>query len=367
MLIVAGIGSLALSDRDRPPLIVGGILATILGCLLLGPAAIRVFSRLAGRASIAPRLALRDLVRYQARSGAALAAVALALGIAATAVIVTAAEEAKQAAEPPNLSDRQIRVHIGPPKAREAIPAEALRPLDRQAAGVAQLAAGFDGAAVIPLEKVIDSRCRPSSTRRRHPRASLGRARAQASGTLYTPGAQLFVATPAVLRYLGIDPATVDPGADFLADRSVPVRRLVLPKFTDRGDLALTNVQSIEVGRPARLSRLDGRPEARVHHPGGLRRHGYRQIPAGWVVETRRPLTSEQIADARSLAASAGLTLEVRNEEPSFATAMALTTAAGALLALGILALTVGLIRGESGVTCARWPRQEPPRASAAR
>ena len=85
-LIAVGIGCLALSDRDRPPLIVAGIVATIIGCLLLGPLAIRVFSGLAGRVSIAPRLALRDLVRYQARSGAALAAVTLALGIAATVV-----------------------------------------------------------------------------------------------------------------------------------------------------------------------------------------------------------------------------------------------------------------------------------------
>ena len=44
-LIAVGIGCLALSDRDRPPLIVAGIVATILGCLLLGPLAIRVFSR----------------------------------------------------------------------------------------------------------------------------------------------------------------------------------------------------------------------------------------------------------------------------------------------------------------------------------
>jgi len=55
---------------------------TILGGLLIGPLAIRIFSGLAGHVPIAPRLALRDLVRYQARSGAALAAVTLALGIA---------------------------------------------------------------------------------------------------------------------------------------------------------------------------------------------------------------------------------------------------------------------------------------------
>jgi putative ABC transport system permease protein len=59
-------------------------------------------------------------------------------------------------------------------------------------------------------------------------------------------------------------------------------------------------------------------------------------------------LTSDQIADARALAANAGLTLEVKHEARSRAGAMALAIGAGALLALGILALTVGLIRNES-------------------
>ena len=119
-LIAVGIGCLALSDRDSPPLIIAGLVATILGSLLLGPLAIRTFSAVAGRVSIAPRLALRDLARYQARSGAALAAVTLALGIAATVVVTASAEEAKQASEPASLSDRQIRVYLGPPEEKGA-------------------------------------------------------------------------------------------------------------------------------------------------------------------------------------------------------------------------------------------------------
>ena len=95
LLIAAGIGSLVLSDRSREPLIIAGILATILGTLLLGPLAIRLFARPAGHTPIAVRLALRDLARYQARSGAALAAITLALGIAAAVVVVAAAEERK--------------------------------------------------------------------------------------------------------------------------------------------------------------------------------------------------------------------------------------------------------------------------------
>ena len=94
VLVAVGIGCLALSDRETELLIVVGIVATILGALLLGPLAIRVFSGLAGRVPIAPRLALRDLVRLGS-SGAALAAVTLALGIAATVVVIASAEAAK--------------------------------------------------------------------------------------------------------------------------------------------------------------------------------------------------------------------------------------------------------------------------------
>jgi putative ABC transport system permease protein len=59
-------------------------------------------------------------------------------------------------------------------------------------------------------------------------------------------------------------------------------------------------------------------------------------------------LTSEQIAAARDLAAGAGLTIEVQHASTSNAKPMAIATAAGALLALAILAMTVGLIRSES-------------------
>ena len=151
VLIVAGIGSLVLSNRDRTPLIVAGIVATILGSLLLGPLAIRIFARAAGHAPIAVRLALRDLARYQARSGAALAAITLALGIAATVVILAAAEEKKAAGEPPNLSNRQIRVYTGATVGPEHVAIQTPAQLERMAARVRQLAADLDDAAVIPL------------------------------------------------------------------------------------------------------------------------------------------------------------------------------------------------------------------------
>src|SRR5262249_21255417 len=80
----------------------------------------------------------------------------------------------------------------------------------------------------------------------------------------------------------------------------------------------------------------------------GLRRHGWVQISDGWLIESKRPLTSDQIADARKRAADAGLSIEVKNQNNAPVRAMAITTAARALLALAILAMTVGLIRSES-------------------
>ena len=81
----------------------------------------------------------------------------------------------------------------------------------------------------------------------------------------------------------------------------------------------------------------------------GLRRRGFGQIPSGWLLESSRPLTSEQISDSRDFAAALGLTIEVQRETTSFRTLIAIATAAGAFLALAILAMTVGLIRSESG------------------
>jgi putative ABC transport system permease protein len=355
LLIAGGIGSLVLSDRTSRPLIVAGILATILGTLLLGPLAIRIFARTAGHVPIAARLALRDLARYQARSGAALAAVILALGIAAAVVVTAAAEEKREAermaAELPNLSDRQIRVYTGPTRDPELIPLPIQTPaqLARSAARVRQLAAGLDGAMVIPLRKALQPDDPPIVTfEGDRALVAVGLAR-QVDPKRWTRGSGLYVATPALLRHLGIDPATIDPSADLLADPTVPTDELVILGIPARKESPVTNVQRIDSREVLGSGGAEtGRVPASFVTPNGLRRHGWKQVAAGWLVESSRPLTSEQIAAARELAAEAGLTIETQRESTSLAKPKAIATAAGALLALAILAMTVGLIRSES-------------------
>jgi putative ABC transport system permease protein len=66
------------------------------------------------------------------------------------------------------------------------------------------------------------------------------------------------------------------------------------------------------------------------------------------MIESARPLQAAQIAAARDVAATAGLVIESRNTQASLATIRTVATAAGALIALGVLAMAVGLIRAEA-------------------
>jgi putative ABC transport system permease protein len=353
-LIMAGVVSLALSDRDRPPLIIAGILAVILGTLLLGPLAIRIFARTAGPAPVAARMALRDLARYQARSEAALAAITLALGIAAAVVLIAAAEEKRDAdllaANLPNLSDRQIRVYAGAMREPELIPLPLQTPsqLAQSAARVRRIAAGLGQATVVPLRKALQPGDVPIVTfedDRAFVAVFLAR---QEDPKSWSAASGVYVATSALLRYLGLDRATIDPSTDFLADASVPTDQLGILSLRATKRSPVANVQRI------RSRQLFGSAEGDIRRVpdsfltlNGLRRRGWKQVPAGWLVESSRPLTSEQIADARDIAAAAGLTIETQREGRSLEAPMTIATAAGALLALAILAMTVGLIRSE--------------------
>ena len=85
-----------------------GTVGLIAGVLLVGPIAVRAVARVAGRVPFGPRVALRDLGRYQARSAAAVAAIGLALGIPVT--IVAASAAGANASGPGNLGPNQLLV-----------------------------------------------------------------------------------------------------------------------------------------------------------------------------------------------------------------------------------------------------------------
>ena len=79
-----------------------------------------------------------------------------------------------------------------------------------------------------------------------------------------------------------------------------------------------------------------------------VRALGLQPVLDGWLIQAPRPLTAAQISTARQLAAAAGATIETKSGEVSLSEILTGATAVGILIALGVLAMTVGLIRSET-------------------
>ena len=79
--------------------------------------------------------------------------------------------------------------------------------------------------------------------------------------------------------------------------------------------------------------------------PDALRANGWTTVPVGWLVRSGAALTDSQIAALRDVAADNGLLVESRNERASLVALRWGATAAGMLVALAVLGMTVGIIR----------------------
>src|SRR5258708_2680027 len=164
LMILAGVACLGLGNQNRPPLIIAGAVAMTLGILFISPLAIRALAAPGRRAPVAVRLALRDLARHQARSGAALAAISLALGITAAIIISSASD--KSAANAGNLSDTQILVWIGQPEGGNGpdgpvVPVRPPAQLRVLAAAVHQIAEPLHHSEMIALDMPVNPADKP--------------------------------------------------------------------------------------------------------------------------------------------------------------------------------------------------------------
>lgn len=315
--LAVGVGCLGLSNRTNPPLVLGGIVVIVAGILLISPLVIRLAARSAARAPITVRLALRDLGRYRARSGAALAAISLALGIP-VALVVTAAAAQHTAAQG-NLPDTQLLVRINGDEALMAphSPAE----LARMRTAVDRFAGTLDRPSVVPLQVPVDASVKPALIVR------LGRQ----TGSNSFHDVPLYVATPELIRYLGVTPDT---------DVLTPATGRLEYINTARRDLV---PRTRHIAAPA----YSASPTS-VITPAAVRQSGWRPAQAAWLVRSGRPFTGRQIAAARDMAAGAGLSVESRDHQDGLRVVRSSATAAGVVLALAVLAMTVGTIRGEA-------------------
>ena len=316
-----------------------GIVLLIVAIILLAPFCLVVLARLGRRAPIAIRLALRDLARYRARSGSALSAISLGVFIAALVCILTAQRYGNVLDYAgPNVASNQIIVYTpgpgpgggGPGNGGPGPSGTASTP-QAQAAVAQNIAKGLGSHNMIELDQ---------------PNAHLDHRGAGRSWS-----GPLYVATPQLLQAFGIKASDVNPDADVLTARpglsGISGMQLVDDGSGQGGTCpgqCLANPEIQEVG--ALPSGTSGPNTVITEH--AIHALGLHTSVSGWLVQTPHPPTAAQITDARLTASAAGMTIETKSSTPSSAEILNYATAFGIALALGILAMSIGLIRSET-------------------
>jgi putative ABC transport system permease protein len=79
-----------------------------------------------------------------------------------------------------------------------------------------------------------------------------------------------------------------------------------------------------------------------------VRRLGLATLVSGWLIQANRPLSALQIADARTTAPASEMSIETKSSTPTSVSIIDGATRVDTLLALGILAMSVDLLRNEA-------------------
>ena len=330
--------------------LVAGLVAVVVGIILLAPLCVGVLAAGTGsRLPVAIRIALRDLVRYRARSGAALAATTFAVFLATGICIVTSFQfDNTLNWTGPNLSSSQLIVYALPQQDGPSAGALNSTQLAAATRHLSTLAASMHARSTVRLESTS---------------ATLHQMGAQAhrdfSGTVY-------VATPQLLGTYGITAGQIAPGTDVLTMRpglaSLPRMELtwgnygfqqgpggttykdsVLPGCKLSSDCVASPATQTVSGLPSGTSA----PNTVITEHAVSKYHLQTQL-AGWLIQAPAPLTGAQINAARQFAIAYGATVETETSSLGPGEISDGATALGIVIALGVLAMSVGLIRSET-------------------
>jgi putative ABC transport system permease protein len=335
-------------QENVSPTLVLGLVALIPGVIQLSPFCLAMLAMLGQRAPIAVRLALRDLSRYRARSGSALAAISLGVMIAVIISVVVAARYADVLNYAgPNLAPNQVIVYTPAGVQQEGI----------AGGGTSSAASAGD------LKAMRSSADSIAASLGSHDAAELQ----TTSATLQhaSPGERwygtIYVATPQLLRAFGITASQIAPAADILSMRpglsGITKMQLVYGSYfggqpPPRTRRTFPCPASDCLPNPV-TQQISALPSGTQAPNTVITEHAVRELAlhttvSGWLIQSAHPLTARQITNARLTAAAAGLTVTTRNSEPSSSDVGNWASGFGIVLALSILAMSVGLIRSET-------------------
>jgi putative ABC transport system permease protein len=327
------------------PELVLGFVALTVAVILWAPFLLTALSRVTRRGPLAVRMATRDLARYRARSGSALGAISIGVFIAVVVMVASAARFGNVLDwAGPNVSPTQLIIYTpngpygpGPGNAGVVPPTFNLKTMDSGAHSIAKALGTHD---IIQLDSTS---------------ATLQHA---AQGRSYS--GPLFVATPQLLKAFGIKASSLDPTADILSMRpgfsSLTKMQLVYGNYFASGNhtqgnqfacpksdcLANPKIQEVTALPSGTSAPNTVVTEYAIHHLE------LKTLVSGWLVQTTQPLSALQLNDARITAAASEMSIETKSSIPTSASIIDWATLVGILLALGILAMSIGLIRSEA-------------------
>jgi putative ABC transport system permease protein len=313
--------------------VAGGFITLVVAVVLLSPACFAVLATLGRWTPVMMRLALRDLARYRTRSGPALAAISLSVLIASIVSVVSAARFGDVLDYVgPNLTSSQLIVYP-PGHGNPNGPPPTASQLATTRTTAQRIAASLDDRYMITLETASGS--------------------LQYGGSGRSGPGPTYVATPQLLSAFGITPAQVNPGADFLTMR---------PGLSTTQHMQLWDTPKVPSGSPCTRGSCVANPPIQeigalpsgtsapntVITEHAMRHFKFTATTAGWLIQAPGGLTATQVTNARQTAAAAGISIETVNNIPSLTQITDVTTIFGMALALGILAMTIGLVRSEA-------------------
>ncbi len=349
VLSFAGLAGLPGGDGgpgSGPPLL-AGLVGVITGVILLAPLGVSVLAAGTGpRLPVAIRIALRDLVRYRARSGAALAAVTFAMFLAMVICLV-ASERYGNPLSPagPNLTSSQLVVTAG----RSPSPGMMMPLTSAQEASLSRrlnsLAVSLHARSALALESA----------------GIVNQAGAPVNRNSNSIGVQLDVATPQLLAMYGIKASQIAAGTDVVTalpglaglshlemiwqgsgNGGLPDSDSNGPSCTPGSCLdspAIQTISSLPTGTDAPNTLITEYAVRKYHVQTHL---------TGWLIQAPAPITAAQLQAARRVTRAYEAPLEIASAGPDLGEIADGGTALGIIIALGVLAASVGLIRSET-------------------
>ncbi|HUN34434.1 MAG TPA: FtsX-like permease family protein [Trebonia sp.] len=331
--------------------LVAGLVITITGTCLLAPLAISLLGAAAGsRLPVAIRIALRDLVRYRARSGAALAATTFAVFLAMGICIIASIKfDNPLNWIGPDLSSSQVTIGAAQSAGPGQMTPFSSAQLATLTTRVSTLAASLHASA-LPLES-------PSTLYQVGPAAH---------GVQNFTGA-VYVATPQLLATYGIKASQIAGGTDILTMRPGLAGEPHMEMLWDTGSVSDASVPPPNPGSaggpPCTLSNHclaspaiqtisslpsgTSAPNTVITEYAVSKYHMQAQL-SGWLIQAPGPLTAAQLRAVRQFGNANEVQVLTATYNPSLADFTDGATTLGIVIALSVLAMSVGLVRSET-------------------